>query len=202
MTEKEKMLSGMTYNSGDPELERERARCKDLCFEFNNTPPSQGEKMRDIIRRLFGRTGECFEVSPIFWCDYGYNVEIGDFFYANHNLILLDVAKIVFGHHVLIGPNCGFYTASHPIDYQRRNVPVEFAYPITVGDNVWFGAGVHVMPGVTVGSNVVIGAGSVVTKDIPDNVVALGSPCHVLRPITEKDRETQWDLESFLKTRK
>ena len=114
-------------------------------------------------------------------------------FYANHNLVILDGAKVTFGDNVFIGPDCGFHTAGHPIDFERRNRGLEYAYSITVGDNVWIGAGVQVMPGVTIGSNVVIGGGSVVVKDIPGNCVAVGNPCKVIRAITEEDKQTCWD---------
>ena len=113
--------------------------------------------------------------------DYGFNIEIGENFYSNHNLVILDANKVKFGDNVFIGPNCGFYTSGHPLDYQTRNKPLEYAKPITIGNNVWIGGNVCVMPGVTIGSNTVIGAGSVVTKDIPDNVVAVGNPCKVIR---------------------
>lgn len=122
-----------------------------------------------------------------------YNIELGENFYANHNLVILDGAKVTFGDNVFVAPNCGFYTAGHPLDYERRNAGLEYAYPITVGDNVWIGGGVQVMPGVTIGSNVVIGGGSVVTKDIPDNYVAVGNPCKVIRPITEADKTRSYD---------
>lgn len=120
-----------------------------------------------------------------FWCDYGYNIHIGRNFFANHNTIILDGGKVVFGDNVFIGPNCGFYTAGHPIDAESRNKGLEYAYPIVVGDNVWIGAGVHVMPGVTIGSNVVIVGGSIVVKDIPDNCIAVGNPCKVIRRIQQ-----------------
>ena len=128
-----------------------------------------------------------------FWCDYGYNITFGENFFANHNLVILDCAKVTFGNNVFIGPNCGFYTAGHPIDFEQRNRGLEYAYPIKVGSNVWFGGGVQVMPGVSIGSNVVIGGGSIVTKDIPSNVIAVGNPCKVIREITEKDKETYFD---------
>jgi len=137
--------------------------------------------------------GESFCITAPFWCDYGYNIEIGENFYTNHNCVILDGAKVKFGDNVFVAPNCGFYTAGHPIDFQRRNAGLEYAYPITVGDNVWFGGGVQVMPGVTIGSNVVIASGSVVNRDIPDNVVAAGNPCRVVRPITQEDLERSYD---------
>ena len=134
----------------------------------------------------------CRILAP-FWCDYGCHIRVGREFFANHNMVILDAAPVTFGDHVFVAPNCGFYTSGHPIDAERRDRGLEYAYPITVGDHVWFGAGVHVMPGVTIGSNVVIGAGSVVTRDIPDGSVAVGNPCRVIRPITEADKHTCWD---------
>ena len=134
----------------------------------------------------------CCITAP-FWCDYGYNIELGENFYSNHNLVILDCGKVTFGDNVFVAPDCGFHTAGHPIDYERRNQGLEYAYPITVGDNVWIGAGVQVMPGVNIGSNVVIGGGSVVVKDTPSNSVAVGNPCKVIRPITEDDKKTYWD---------
>lgn len=192
MTEKEKMLAGMLYNASDTELVRERTLCKDLCYEYNQTSPSDLEKRQGIIQKLFGKTAGNFLIEPSFWCDYGYNIEIGKNFAMNHNCVILDVGKVTFGDNVFIAPNCGFYTAGHPIDYERRTSGLEYGYPITVGDNVWFGGGVHVTPGVTIGENTVIGAGSIVTKDIPAGVLAVGNPCRVLREITEADKHTQF----------
>lgn len=183
MTEKEKMLNGLLYDPGDTELDGERALCKDLCWQFNQLRPSEHEKQDGLLRRLFGKAAGDFYIEPSFWCDYGYNVELGENFYANHNCVLLDCAKIIFGSNVLLGPGCGFYTAAHPLDAERRNQGLEYAKPITVGSSVWFGGGVQVMPGVKIGDNVVIGSGSVVTKDLPDNVLAAGNPCRVLRPL-------------------
>lgn len=189
MTEKEKMLAGMIYDANyDEDLIREREACKELCYDYNLLRPSQKEEREELIGRIFGKVkGACCVTAP-FWCDYGYNIEVGENFYTNHNCVILDAAKVTFGDNVFIAPDCGFYTAGHPIDVERRNQGLEYAYPITVGDNVWIGGGVKVMPGVTIGSNVVIGGGSVVTKDIPDNVVAVGNPCKVLRPVTEEDK--------------
>ncbi len=191
MTEKEKMAEYILYDANnDEELIKERVVCKDMCYDFNQLRPSEYDQQVELIRKLLGKTEERLCIVAPFWCDYGYNIEIGEDFYANHNCIILDCAKVTFGNNVFIAPNCGFYTAGHPVDAKRRNQGLEYAYPITVGDNVWIGGGVQVMPGVTIGSNVVIGGGSVVTKDIPDNVVAVGNPCRVLRPITKEDEET------------
>ena len=194
MTEKEKMRAQMLYDANyDQTLLEERDKAKDLCHQYNQLRPSDRLGQREVLKKLLGKTGENFILTAPFWCDYGYNIELGENFYANHNLVILDGAKVTFGDNVFIGPDCGFYTAGHPIDFERRNRGLEYAYSITVGDNVWIGAGVQVMPGVSIGSNVVIGGGSVVVKDIPGNCVAVGNPCRVLRPITEADRKTSWD---------
>ena len=194
MTEKEKMLKQMLYDANDAkELSDDRVRAKDLCYDYNQLRPSDEEGKQKLMKKLLGEVKGAFCVVAPFWCDYGYNIEIGNDFYANHNTVILDGAKVKFGDHVFIAPNCGFYTAGHPIDFERRNQGLEYAYPITVGDNVWIGAGVQVMPGVTIGSNVVIGGGSVVVKDIPSDSVAVGNPCKVIRAITEEDKKTCWD---------
>lgn len=189
MTEAEKMAAGLLYDANyDEELIRQREACKELCFDYNSLRPSQREEQAALLGRLLGRTGSSFRIVAPFWCDYGCNIEIGENFYANHGCVILDGAKVKFGSNVFIGPNCGFYTAGHPLDAQRRSQGLEYAKPITVEDDVWIGGGVQVMPGVTIGHGAVIGSGSVVTKDIPAEVVAAGSPCRVLRPITEEDR--------------
>ena len=194
MTEKEKMLNGLMYDANyDNELLNERNKAKNLCFEFNNLKPSETEQQTMILNKLIGKTSTNFTITAPFWCDYGYNISLGRNFFSNHNLVILDGAKVTFGDNVFIAPNCGFYTAGHPIDFERRNKGLEYAFPITVGNNVWFGAGVQVMPGVTIGSNVVIGAGSIVVKDIPSNCVAVGNPCRVIREITDEDKKTCWN---------
>jgi len=183
MTEKEKMLNGELYNSTDKDLVADRLYAKSLCYEYNRIPYTNRREMNDIISNLFQKIGENFTIEPSFFCDYGYNIEIGENFYSNHNLVILDCAKVTFGDNVMIGPNCGFYTAAHPIDAKTRNTLLEFAKPITVGDNVWFGGNVTVNPGVNIGDNCVIGSGSVVTKNIPSNTVSAGNPCKVIRYI-------------------
>lgn len=196
MTEKEKMLAHKMYDANyDEEILAERTKAKELCYDYNQLRPSDEAGQRAILKKLLGRTGERFCITAPFWCDYGYNIELGENFYANHNLVILDGAKVTFGDNVFVAPDCGFHTAGHPIDFERRNQGLEYAYPITVGNNVWIGAGVQVMPGVTIGDNVVIGGGSVVVKDIPSNSVAVGNPCRVIRPITEADKHTclDWD---------
>lgn len=190
MTEKEKMQAQMLYDANhDQVLIQERMICKDVCHEYNLLRPSQTVHQVSLIRKLFGKTGDSFCITAPFWCDYGYNIEIGENFYSNHNCVILDGARVSFGDNVFIGPDCGFYTAGHPISVEQRNAGLEYAYPITVGSNVWIGGGVKVMPGVTIGDNVVIGSGSIVTKDIPSNVVAAGNPCHIMRTITGTDFE-------------
>lgn len=183
MTEKEKMLAGELYDPGDGTLAAERMRAKEQCHRYNQLPPSQTAERERQLRALLGRTHGAFVIEQPFWCDYGSNIEIGAHFYANHGMIVLDGNKVTFGDNVLVGPNCGFYTAGHPLDAQRRNSGLEYAKPITIGDNVWLGGNVCVLPGVTIGDNAVIGAGSVVTHDIPPNVLAAGNPCTVIRQI-------------------
>ncbi len=188
MNDFEKMLSGMLYNGSNvSELVEKRVVCKDLCHEYNTLKPSQLDERNHLIKKIIGRIGKNFWIEQNFWCDYGENIVIGDNFYSNHNLVILDCAKVTFGDNCFIAPNCGFYTAGHPIDYVQRNSGLEFAKPITVGNNVWIGGNVVVLPNVTIGDNTVIGAGSVVTRDIPSNVIAIGNPCKVLRDITDKD---------------
>ena len=187
-TEKNKMIAGLIYDANyDQELIDARADAKELCYDFNHARPSEEAKRQDIIRQLLGKTGKEFEITGPFYCDYGFNIEIGENFYANHNLVILDGAKVTFGDNVFVAPDCGFYTAGHPLDADRRNKGLEYAKPITVGNNVWFGGGVKVMPGVTIGDGAVIGGGSVVTKDIPANMIAVGNPCKPIREITEAD---------------
>ncbi len=184
MTEKEKMLQGMIYDANyDPTLIAERLDCKELCHDYNNLRPKDSEGRNKLIRRILGEVKGDILIEQPFHCDYGYNISTGRNFYSNHNLVILDGAPVTFGDNVFIAPNCGFYTAGHPLEASERNKGLEYARPIKVGDNVWFGAGVSVLPGVTIGDNCVIGAGSVVNKDIPANSLAAGNPCKVIKTI-------------------
>lgn len=189
MTEKEKQQAGELYNGNDPELVAERVNAKKLCAEYNATTYNDYQKKNRLLDRLLTFRGENTWIEANFFCDYGYNIIIGDNFYANHNCVILDCAEVTFGDNVFIGPNCGFYTAGHPIDVEQRNSGLEYAKPIKIGSNVWIGGNVCVMPGVTIGDNVVIGGGSVVVKDIPSDTVAVGNPCKVVRKITEADKK-------------
>ena len=194
MTEKEKMLAQKLYDANyDKDLEADRLSCKSLCQQYNALPMQDLAARHEFIKKILGKTGANVHIEPDFWCDYGYNITVGENFYANHGLVILDAGGVQFGHDVFIGPCCGFHTSGHPVDFLRRNQGLEYAYPITVGSNVWFGAGVQVMPGVTIGDNVVIGGGSVVVKDIPSDTVAVGNPCKPVRKITEADAEKCWD---------
>lgn len=182
MTEKEKRDAGELYYAGaQSELLEDVVRAKNLCYEYNRLPPMDFQAQRAVLEKLLGKIGEGTVIYPPLWCDYGYNIEFGKGCLANHGLTVLDGAKVLFGDGVLIGPGCYFHTAGHPVDPQLRKQWLVFNKPITVGDNVWLGAGVHVLPGVTIGENAVIGAGSIVTADIPSNCVAVGNPCKVVR---------------------
>lgn len=172
----------------NPAFEAEIQKCKDKCWKYNQLSPNDRTGQQAILEELIGKMGKEAVFTPPFWCDYGYNITVGDYFYANHNLVIQDGAKVTFGDNVFIDPNCCFTTAEHPTDPKQRKAGLEIAKPVTVGSNVWIGAGSSVLAGVTVGDNTVIGAGSVVTKSIPANVVAVGVPCRVLREITEADK--------------
>ncbi len=188
-TERMKMLAGKIYDANyDKELLEARAACADLTYELNLLRPSKAEERNALLRRILGKTKGNFTIISPFFCDYGTQIEVGENFFANTNCVILDEAPVRFGDNVFIAPNCGFYTAGHPLDAERRNKGLEYARPITVGNDVWIGAGVSVLPGVTIGDGAVIGAGSVVNRDIPPRVLAAGNPCRVIREITDKDK--------------
>lgn len=183
MKEKEKMLLGKWYDATDQELVKQRLNAKDLCFELNQIKPSNLEKRNSIINKLLGYQPDNLELLSPFTCDYGNNIVLGKNVFINSNCYFMDGAKITVGDNVFIGPSCGFYTANHPLDYQTRNQVIEQALPILIGNNVWLGGNVIVLPGVEIGDGCVIGAGSVVTKDIEANSIATGVPCKVIKKI-------------------
>ena len=185
MTEKEKMLAGQWYNANfDSQLMNERARVKDLCTELNATRLQDLSRRRRILREILPHVdASTVEILSPFMVDYGYNIYLGAGTFLNHNCYLMDCATIRFGKKVFVGPNCGFYTAIHPLDKVQRAKGLERAEAIEIGDDVWLGGDVTVLPGVKIGSGSVIGAKSLVTKDIPANVLAFGNPCRVVKQI-------------------
>ena len=184
MTEKEKCRQGLLYDANyDAELLSDREKAKEQLYDYNRLRPSQQEEKTQLLKSFLGKTGNNLIIEPPFACDYGYNIEVGENFYANVNLVILDGAKVCIGDNAFIAPNVGIYTAGHPLDAEQRNRGLEYARPVTIGHNVWIGAGVNILPGVTIGDNTVIGAGSVVTKDIPSNVLAVGNPCRAVKEI-------------------
>ncbi|AIY81015.1 sugar O-acetyltransferase [Clostridium botulinum] len=186
MTEKEKMLNGDLYLALGEDLFSERQHAKEVIFEFNSLHPSAVEKRNGLISKLFGYVGENFYIEPPFRCDYGYNIHWGENSYVNYNCTILDCAKVTIGKDVLIGPNVNIFTAGHPLSPSQRISGLEYAHSIEIGDGAWIGGGTTINPGVKIGRNAVIGSGSVVTKDIPDNAVAVGNPCRVIRIIDEE----------------
>lgn len=188
MSEKEKMLTGLWYDANfNQELLDERQRADDLCFAINQTKPSDLNKRKQLFKQLIPDCDDSVEIKTYFTCDYGTYIHIEANCFINRNCYFMDGGGIYLGKNVFMGPNCGLYTAIHPLDYAARNKGLELAKPITIKDNVWIGGNVTILPGVTIGSGSVIGAGSVVTKDIPENVVAIGNPCKVLKKIEQQD---------------
>jgi galactoside O-acetyltransferase/maltose O-acetyltransferase len=202
MNQKERMLAGLPYKAWLDGLSEERMENKKKIYEFNHCNPEEKEKSDELIRGILGRTGKNINVEAPFHCDYGKNIEVGENFFANYNCTILDVGKVVIGDNAQFAPNVAIYTAGHPIHPESRNTGYEYGISITIGNNVWLGGNVVINPGVHIGNNVVIGAGSVVTKDIPDNVIAVGNPCRVIREITEEDRKyyyknNEFDVEDY-----
>ena len=188
MNESEKMRQGLWYDANfNEDVLKQQMTAKNLCFDLNNTRPIEKEKRNEILKELLPNLEEnCVILSP-FMVDYGCYSHIGHDTFINHNAYLMDGGGIKIGHHCFIGPNCGIYTAVHPTLAEERNLGLEKALPIVIGNNCWIGGDVTILPGVTIGEGTVIGTKSVVTKDIPANVIAIGNPCRVLRSITEKD---------------
>ncbi|HEY9888264.1 MAG TPA: sugar O-acetyltransferase [Candidatus Obscuribacterales bacterium] len=183
LTERDKMLANLPYLASDPALVALRLAAQQLVYLFNHLPPDQLEARRSHLRSLLGTLGDGVEVVPPFFCDYGCHIHLGRNVYINTNCTILDCNTVEIGDDVLIAPNVQIYTAYHPIDPAVRRTGVELAAPVRIGPNVWIGGGAILCPGVTIGADSVIGAGSVVTKSVPDRVVAVGNPCRVLRPV-------------------
>lgn len=203
MNQKERMLAGLPYKAWLDGLGEERLAAKTLTFEYNRTHPADQDARAEILRKLLGRTGNVVKIEPPFQCDYGWNIELGENFYANHNLVVLDVGRIRIGRNAMLGPNVSLVTAGHPIHHRARASGYEYGIGIEIGDDVWLGSNVVVNPGVTIGSRSVIGSGSVVTRDVPEGVIAFGNPCRVVRSITERDRnryfrDREFDVDDHL----
>lgn len=187
---KEKMHTGEVYDPTDPEIAKEQLKCLDRLYDFNMTRPTEGEKRTAMLKEMFAEIGEGCYIEPPFHANFGgKHIHFGKSVYANFNLTCVDDTHIYVGDYTMIGPNVTVATAGHPILPELREKAYQYNMPVHIGKNCWLGAGVVVLPGVTIGDNTVIGAGSIVTKDIPSGVVAVGNPCRVLREIGEHDRE-------------
>lgn len=189
MTLEERMLSGKLYDCADETLQARHRELNELVFDYNNTRPTDGKRRQTLLRQIFEDMGEGCYIEPPLHANWGSHTHLGNKVYANFNLTLVDDTHIYIGDNVMFGPNVTLCTAGHPIEPELRRQVYQYNFPIHIEENVWIGAGVIVLPGVTIGKNSVIGAGSVVTRDIPENVVAMGTPCRVARPISEWDRE-------------
>lgn len=176
-----KMLGGEVYEAIHPEFLRRLEETRELLWEYNSLRPSEEKRREEIIRGLLGSCGEHIHINQPFRCDYGCNIHIGNGFFANFNLTILDEAEVRIGNNVFIGPNVNMYTACHPINPEERRDGVQWAEPITVGNDVWIGGNATILPGVTIGDNAVIGAGSVVTRDVKSNTVVVGNPAKEIR---------------------
>ena len=196
MNQKQRMLEGLAYKC-DEVLKKEITEAREFCFKYNNISPVEKIKKETMLKNFLGKTGEKITIMSPFYCDYGYNIEIGENFFSNYNLTILDICPVKIGDNVMFGPNVSLYGAGHPIHAISRNSGYEYGDKITIGDNVWLGGSVVVVPGVTIGENTVIAAGSVVTKDIPKNVVAAGNPCKVIKEITDKDLDYYYKNKKF-----
>ena len=189
MTLEERMLGGKLYDCADEALQARQRELNELVFDYNNLRPSDGEGRQALLKKIFGDLGQNCYIEPPLHANWGSHTHLGNNVYANFNLTLVDDTHIYIGDNVMMGPNVTLCTAGHPVDPELRRQVYQYNFPITIEENVWLGAGVIVLPGVTIGKNSVIGAGSVVTRDIPADVVAMGTPCRVARPISEWDRE-------------
>ena len=189
MSIRDEMMSGRLYDASNGELLDELYKAQELCQDYNALRITDFEGRARVLGELIGKAGKNLVVNPPFFCDYGSNIKVGDNVFINCYCVFLDEAKITIGNNVFIAPQCGFYTAGHPLDADLRRRKLEYSLPITIGDDVWIGGMVCVMPGVTIGSGSVIAGGSVVVNDIPSGVLAAGNPCRVIRKITPEDKD-------------
>jgi len=186
ISEKEKMLNGERYNPADPKLQKERVRARSLTRLFNQTLETEDRKRTELVKELFGSTGKSVCIEPTFRCDYGYNILVGENFFANFDCVFLDVCEIRIGDNCFIAPGVHIYTATHPLNPDERISGVEYGKPVQIGHNVWIGGRAVINPGVTIGNNVVIASGSVVTEDVPDDVVVGGNPATIIKRVETK----------------
>ena len=190
MTIKEKMHNCQLYFPNDEEIMREQSACLEMLYDFNATRPSEGEKRTEMLKKMFAEIGENCYIEPPFYANWaGHHVHFGKNIYANFNLTMVDDTHIYVGDYTMFGPNVTIATAGHPILPELRQQGYQYNAPVRIGKNCWIGGGVVIVPGVTIGDNVVVGAGSIVTKDLPDNCIAVGNPCKVLREVNEHDKE-------------
>lgn len=182
-SEKEKMIAGEFYNPTDKELTEDRRQARILLGKYNTSHPDDTVNRRDLLKGLINSSSTKLYIEPPFYCDYGYNIQLGENVYMNFNCCILDVGIVKIGNNTMLGPNVQIYTATHPLEFKARNNGLEYAKPITIGKNVWIGGNSTICPGVTIGNNVVIGAGSVVTKNFPDDVVVAGNPAKIIKTI-------------------
>ena len=195
MNQIERRDKGMAYVCDDESF-AQQAECRKILQQLNFMDRSDFDGIKEVVKKLFGKSDEPF-VNPPFYCDYGFNIEVGKEFFANYNCTIIDVAKVKIGDNCMLAPNVAIYTAGHPIHPDTRRSLYEYGKPVTIGDNVWIGGNAVVLPGVTIGSNSVIGAGSVVTRDVPPWSIAVGNPCKVVRKITEQDRHYYFKDKKF-----
>ncbi len=194
MKELEKMLSGKLYQASDETLVFMRNKAKDLMYRYNNIHPNKQNKKLNILKKMLGSMGEDVHINQPFYVDYGVHIHIGNHFFANYDLTILDVANVSIGHNVMFGPKVSLLTATHPLDKDIRNDQYEYGLPIIIEDDVWIGGQVVVNPGVTIKKGTVIGSGSVVTKDMPEDSLCFGNPCKFIRKITKEDKEKFQDM--------
>ncbi|WP_018143588.1 sugar O-acetyltransferase [Alloscardovia criceti] len=202
MNQKQRMLSELPYIADMDGLPEERLACKKKIWEFNNLHPDHLDRMGELLSEILGAGGETAYIEAPFHCDYGTNIEVGKNFFANYNLTILDPGKVTIGDNVMLASNVSIYTAGHPLHPESRNSGYEYGIPVTIGDNVWVGGSVTILPGVTIGDNSVIAGGSVVVKDVPAWTVVAGNPAKIIREITEADRpffykDCAFDVEDY-----